>query len=135
MKPGSKKAGVLKALLERGAAGLNRFQAEKLCADHVLPSTIAELCRQYGLEIPRELESVPGHMGKPTEVSRYRLSDADVPKVRGLLNPAEAQAAEILGPAYVESAAKCDEAKRCWEAAVRAQEQELRDRAARRGLA
>lgn len=91
LRPGSKRAGVLLALLERGQRGLNRFESERLCADHVLPSTVSELCRDFGLEIPRELETVPGHAGKPTECSRYRLSAEDVAKARRLLQ-AEAEA-------------------------------------------
>ena len=85
--PGSKRAGVLRTLLDRGTRGLNRFEAERACFDHVLPSTISELCRDFGLVIPRELETVPGHGGKPTECSRYRLSDDDAARVRRILNP------------------------------------------------
>lgn len=83
-KAGSKRYGVLKALLERGS--LNRFDAEKSpINDHVLNSTISELCRDFDLEIPRVWETVPGHLGKPTEVCRYQLSEADKVKVKALL--------------------------------------------------
>lgn len=85
LRPTSKRAGVLAALLERGATGLNRFEAESVCHDHVLPSTISELCGEFGLVIPRKLETVCGHRGKPTECSRYFLSEADAVKVRRLL--------------------------------------------------
>lgn len=85
LKPDSKRATVLRVLLERGPRGLNRFEAESACHDHVLPSTIAELCADFGLQIPRTLERVPGHGGKPTECSRYRLTDADAVKARALL--------------------------------------------------
>lgn len=90
--PVSKRAGVLRALLDRGSRGINRFEAERIAADHVLPSTISELCRDFGLVIPRELETVPGHGGKPTECSRYRLSAEDAAKVRALLGEQEATA-------------------------------------------
>ena len=90
LKAGSKRAGVLRTLLDRGELGLNRFEAERECADHVLPSTVSELCRDFGLEIPRKLETVPGHAGKPTECSRYRLSAADIVKAQGIMPSAGA---------------------------------------------
>ena len=114
LKAGSKRAGVLKTLLERGPRGLNRFEAESVCFEHVLPSTVSELCSDFGLTIPRKLETVRGHKGKPTECSRYWLSDEDQAKARELLNP--------------ESRTEADER---WQRAVRAQEQEMRDRARR----
>lgn len=114
--PGSKRAGVLRTLLERGERGLNRFEAERACSDHVLPSTISELCRDYGLKIPRELETVPGHQGKPTECSRYRLSPEDAIKAR-----------EVLGDVAAEDAASAER----WRRAVAAEERERQDRARR----
>ena len=86
--PGTKREGVLRALLERGEHGLTRFEAERHCHDHVLPSTISELCRDFDLKIPRETVTVPGYQGKPTECARYRLTTEDAAKVRSIL-PAE----------------------------------------------
>lgn len=85
IRAGTKKAGVLRVLLERGERGLNRFEAESACHDHVLPSTIADLCSDYGLVIPRKLETVRGHLGHDTECSRYFLSLEDRAKVPWLL--------------------------------------------------
>ncbi len=89
---GSKRAAVLRELLTRGQRGLNRFEAERLAFDHVLPSTISELCKDFGLEIPRYLETVTGHFNRPTDCCRYWLSRADRVKVRALLD-AEPEAA------------------------------------------
>jgi hypothetical protein len=83
---GTKRAAVLRELLKRGGHGLNRFEAERIAFDHVLPSTISELCSDFGLEIPRFLETVTGHFGKPTDCMRYWLSKADRVKVRKLLD-------------------------------------------------
>lgn len=105
--PGSKRESVLRELLQRGARGLNRFEAERACADHVLPSTISELCRDFGLAIPRTLETVPGYGGKATECSRYALSDADAIKARAILEAADARlgAWEAAGRAQAAGAA------------------------------
>ena len=113
---GTKKESVLRSLLERGERGLNRFDAERECHDHTLPSTISELCRQFGLVIPRQLETVPGFQGKPTECSRYRLSPADAVKVRAILGDTER--------------AEAAEAER-WQRISEAERREREDRAAR----
>lgn len=90
---GSKRAMVLSVLLTRGTRGLNCFEAVTACHDYVLRSTVSELCADFGLEIPRELEQVPGYGGtRRIPCVRYRLSDADRRKVRELLE-LEAEAA------------------------------------------
>lgn len=94
LKAGSKRADVLRVLIERGERGLNRFEAEQACHDHVLPSTVSELCAHFGLEIPRTLETVRGHRGKDTECSRYRLTALDVLKARRLLEGDAGQVAD-----------------------------------------
>lgn len=82
---GSKRAAVLRALLSKS---LNRFEAARECGDWVLNTTVSELCRDFRLEIPRQLETIPGRHGKPTEVARYRLSESDRVKVRALVGDA-----------------------------------------------
>jgi hypothetical protein len=82
---GSKRAAVLKAMLERGAHGLNCFEAVTVCHDYVLRSTIADLQREHGFTFPRTWEQVAGHAGSKVECVRYRLSAEDVAKARALL--------------------------------------------------
>ena len=72
--PDSKIGRVLKHLIAGNR--LHRFQAEKVCRDHVLPSTVSGLQRKYGLIISREMVTVRGYRGAPTQVAEYWL-DSD----------------------------------------------------------
>lgn len=65
----------VETMLRLFAAGrrLNRFEAERH-GDHVLPSTVSELQARYGLPFARELETVPGRNGTPTQCARYWLT-------------------------------------------------------------
>lgn len=92
IRPRSKRYEVLSALLELGDKGMTRFLAEYRCGDHCLPSTVSELCADFCLQIPRELITVPGRHGNPTQCALYRLSSSDRDKVRQLLQ-LEAEAA------------------------------------------
>lgn len=70
LRPGSKIASVIATLTERS---LNRFEAERVCHDHALNSTVAEIQR-YGIRVDRVFETVPGFNGKPTRCARYHIS-------------------------------------------------------------
>lgn len=90
---GSKRAAVLAELLNKGKRGLNCFDAVRLCHDYVLRSTISELAKEHGFEFPRKPEVVPGYGGKPTDCTRYWLSEHDEVLARELLGwPAKAAA-------------------------------------------
>ena len=100
-KPPTKWERVL-AALARGES-FNRFEAERQLADHVLPSTVAELQRK-GVPISRRDEQVLGYAGIPTLVSRYWLAPTSIPIAKALLSkteefaPASRQRAqELLG--------------------------------------
>jgi len=77
LRAGTKRANLLRTFLERGELGLNRFDAERLAHDHVLPSSVASLVRDFGFAFPRREESVPGFNGSKVECVRYWLSDDD----------------------------------------------------------
>lgn len=67
------------AIMERSSSSdprdwLNRFSAEKICADHTLPSTISELCGK-GLVFERREITVTGYAGKPARIMAYRLRE------------------------------------------------------------
>jgi len=55
---------------------LNRFEAENEpgVEDHVLPSTISDIQRRFGLTVSRMMEKAPGYNGEPTWVCRYWLT-------------------------------------------------------------
>jgi len=80
---------VLRALLERPA--IHRFEAERdpRIADHVLPTTVDQLQRRFGITIERRLVKVPGHQGATALVAEYRLDDADRERVREILAATE----------------------------------------------
>lgn len=71
------------AELARGAR-LTRFDAERVCHDHTLPSTVSEI-QQRGILILREGVTVPGHRGHPTRCARYWLTDEEKQKAAVLL--------------------------------------------------
>ncbi|MET0070278.1 MAG: hypothetical protein ABW096_09555 [Candidatus Thiodiazotropha sp.] len=50
---------------------LHRFQAEKICHDHVLPSTIAGFQRVFGIPVNRKRVTVSGHKGSKVRVAEY----------------------------------------------------------------
>lgn len=65
----TKKAHVAAVLRVRS---MNRFEAEQICFDHCLNSTVAEL-RRDGAIFHQVWETVPTRAGRPTRVLRYRL--------------------------------------------------------------
>jgi hypothetical protein len=52
---------------------IHRFQAERLLHDHVLPSTIAGLQREFNLPVARERITVRGYGGSKVVVAQYWL--------------------------------------------------------------
>ncbi len=71
------------AELVRGAR-LTRFDAERVCHDHTLPSTVSEI-QHLGIRVERETVTVPGYGGKPTRCARYWLTDEEKEKAAVLL--------------------------------------------------
>lgn len=63
---------------------LTRFDAERLCYDHVLNSTISEI-EKRGITVSREEVTVPGHRGSTVRCSRYWLDPAETEKAAVLL--------------------------------------------------
>ena len=63
---------VFKALLN-GWIG-NRFAAEKELHDHVLPATIFDIEKKYGVTIQRENEVVPGFNNSLTHTTKYWIA-------------------------------------------------------------
>jgi len=64
---------------------LHRFQAEKICHDHVLPSTIAAFQREYGLEVAREYVTVSAYNNSTVIVAEYWLPESERKKAAKLL--------------------------------------------------
>lgn len=71
------------AELARGAR-MTRFDAERVCHDHVLNSTIPEI-EKRGILVSRKEIIVPGHRGKPTRCSLYWLAAPEIAKAAVLL--------------------------------------------------
>ena len=89
VRPGTKKANLLKAFLARGERGLNRFESERLAHDHVLPSSVSGLIRDYGFAFNRQEETVPGFAGSQVSTMRYWLTEQDIILARELLAEGE----------------------------------------------
>jgi len=68
-RPNTKARSVLNYFLTGASA--NRFEAERHLHDHCLHSTVSTLQNDYGIEISRQFETVPGFEGSPTRCSRY----------------------------------------------------------------
>ncbi len=64
---------------------LHRFQAERICHDHVLPSTIAGFQRSFGIMVARRMITVPAFEGMPTKVAQYWLVPEERAKAKQLL--------------------------------------------------
>lgn len=117
--PKSKRAHVLRVFLERGESGLTCFQAVDLARDFVLRTTVSEIRKYHGIEFHKEPHSFTNPSGSVTTCTRYRLTPEGAAKARKLLDQDS------------RPAARSDISKERWERAVRAAEQERRDRAAR----
>ncbi len=78
----TKLANVL-AHLARGNS-LNRFEAERVCHDHCLNSTVAEIVKR-GIDVSRKDEVIPGYQGRPTRCCRYWLEPDERAKAAVLL--------------------------------------------------
>ncbi|MCP4934396.1 MAG: hypothetical protein GY927_09375 [bacterium] len=72
IKKGTKRHGVISHFVSGGSP--HRFQAERLCHDHTLNSTVSDFQRQYGIPVARELIVVRGFAGRKTTVARYFLT-------------------------------------------------------------
>lgn len=77
---GTKTRAVLDALLERGAAGVNMFEFERI-GEHAAASTVCTLQRSLSIRIDRRMEEVPTRFGKPCRVARYWLADDEAARV------------------------------------------------------
>jgi hypothetical protein len=84
----TKRAAVLRVFLERGARGLNCFEAVSLAHDYVLRTTVSECVRFHSIEFHKRFESVPGHAGSRVDCVRYSLTEQGARKVRELLEAA-----------------------------------------------
>ncbi len=77
----------LYSVISHLAAGntLHRFQAERVCHDHTLPSTISDFQRTTGIMVARKRITVPGYRGAPTQVALYWLVPDSRVRVQKLL--------------------------------------------------
>ena len=82
IREGTKLAAVLSALAE--GQTLNRFEAERVVHDHVLPTSISEL-EKRGIRVERREETVRGYRGHPTRVKRYWLAEDQRAAAKALL--------------------------------------------------
>lgn len=66
----------LHSVISHLAAGhtLHRFQAERICHDHVLNSTVAGFQRDYGIPVARKKIVVPGWGGSKVTVCEYWMT-------------------------------------------------------------
>ena len=66
-------------LIDRQSADRPKLRAgtKRMAHDHVLPSSVASLVRDFGFAFPRQEESVQGFNGSKVECVRYWLSDDD----------------------------------------------------------
>ena len=93
--PGTKRADVLQAFIDRGRRGLNCFEAVGVCHDYVLRTTVSEFRRDFGIAFEKERETVPALGGSKTaECVRYRLTPEGEAMARDLLAGAELGAAD-----------------------------------------
>lgn len=53
---------------------LHRFQAERICRDHVLNSTVSGFQREHGIPVARQMVTVPGYAGSRVQVAEYWLT-------------------------------------------------------------
>ncbi|RLW63587.1 MAG: hypothetical protein B6D73_15215 [gamma proteobacterium symbiont of Stewartia floridana] len=67
---------------------LHRFQAEMICHDHVLPSTIAGFQRGFGIPVNREYINVPGYNGSMIRVAKYWMDQESRDEAKKLLEVA-----------------------------------------------
>ena len=71
------------AHLARGNS-MNRFQAEKICHDHCLNSTISDI-EKRGITVNRKTEVVPGYQNSRVHCTRYWLESEEITKAAKLL--------------------------------------------------
>lgn len=83
IRKGTKREKVLRMLVERGAQGLNCFEAVQLCRDYVLRTTISDLQKELGITISRRHEAIANEFN--THCVRYWLEPDQRQKVAALL--------------------------------------------------
>lgn len=77
---------VLRAFLDRGERGWNRFECARDVRDWCLPTTVSQL-EARGVKILRRDETLAGHYG-PVTCSRYWLAPESIERARELLGAA-----------------------------------------------
>jgi hypothetical protein len=82
LRKNSKSTKALRVFVQRGARGLNRFEAVTLARDYVLPQTVFALERRCGLQFSRTSETV-GEFS--TRCLRYSLTVSERQKAIALL--------------------------------------------------
>jgi len=123
LNPKSKRAAVLRCFLERGDLGLSCFQAVEFVRDYVLRTTVSEIQREHGITFHKEPHSFTNSSGSVTTCTIYRLTADGAARARELLNPTEGQP---------QRERRLEMTQDRWSRALRAQEQALSDRAARK---
>jgi hypothetical protein len=83
MRKGTKREKVLRMLVERGAQGLNCFEAVQLCGDYVLRTTISDLQKELGITISRKPETIANQYN--THCVRYWLEPDQRQKAAAML--------------------------------------------------
>jgi hypothetical protein len=123
LNPKSKRAAVLRCFLERGDLGLTCFQAVELVRDYVLRTTVSEISREHRVEFHKEPHSFTNSSGSVTTCTKYRLTLEGAARAREILTRTEGQPQRERRLAMTQDR---------WSRALRAQEQALSDRAARK---
>jgi hypothetical protein len=83
LRKGTKRYNVLRTFIQRGKAGLNMFEAERFCRDHVLRTTVSEFKSDFGLNFEREYETIQNEF--ETCCVRYWLEDEEIAKARPIV--------------------------------------------------
>lgn len=83
VRKGTKLEKVLRMLVERGAQGLNCFEAVYFCRDYVLRTTISDLQKKFGITIKRKRETIANEYS--THCARYWLEPDQCQKAVALL--------------------------------------------------
>ena len=86
-KPACKIHRILTALMK--GETMNFVEAQRRHHDRTLHSTISEIQIDYGIDVSREWETIPGFMGEPTRCRRYSLTQDQREKAAALLEGLE----------------------------------------------
>jgi len=80
----TKEGRIFRILVERGATGLDSFEAARY-GDRHLHSTVSALQRKHGLTIQRVFKEVPGWQGIKTRICVYWLEGDDLERAERIL--------------------------------------------------